>query len=163
MTTRLFRQRARRVIDARWSALGMLLCALLLAGCGTSRESANTYTRANTAADETSAAQTLKTISAAQMSFFAGHGEYGSFEDLTSSGLLDNRFAGHTPQVGGYVFTIKLAPSSGSDPAMYAAYADPKTPASGATAARHLYMDSTSSVIHANASQPATATDPAFP
>lgn len=173
MTTRLFRQPARRMIDARTgsrvsylSTRVLLLCVLFLAGCGTSRESVNSYTRTNTAADEASAAQTLKTIAAAQMSFFAGHGEYGSFEDLTSGGLLDNRFAGHTPEVGGYVYTIKLAPSSGSEPAMFAVYADPKTNASGGaapSAARHLYMDSTSGVIHANASQQAQASDPAFP
>jgi hypothetical protein len=173
MTTRLFRQRVRRMIDARTlarfsylSTLVLLLCVLFLTGCGTSRESVNSYTRTSTAADEAGAAQTLRTISAAQMSFFAGHGEYGSFEDLTGGGLLDNRFAGHTPEVGGYVYTIKLAPSSGGEPSMFAAYADPKASASGGaapSAARHLYMDSTNSVIHANPSQQAKASDPAFP
>jgi hypothetical protein len=164
MTIRLSRRRA-RALAVVLTALISLLCVLLMTGCGTSRESGNSYKQTTTAVDETGAVQTLRTISTAQASFAVGHGgEYGSFEDLTGSGLLDKRFAAHTPEVGGYVFTIKLAPASGDQASMYAAYADPKTPASGVqTNGRHLYMDSTSSIIHANNSQQASASDPAFP
>jgi hypothetical protein len=163
MTTRLFSRHARRAASGP-GALISLLCVLLLTGCGTSRESTNSYKQSVSAVDETGAAQTLKTIAAAEMSFIAGHGEYGSFEDLTAGGQLDSRFAGRPPEMSGYVYTIKLRPSSNGEAPMYAAYADPKTPASGVqTTGRHLYIDSTSSVIHANSSQQAAASDPAFP
>lgn len=146
-------------------ALVSLLCVLLMLGCGTSRESANSYTRTVTAVDENGAVQTLRAISTAQASYAVSNGgEYGMFEDLTGKGLLDKRFASHTPEVGGYIYTIKLAPGSGNQAPMYAVYADPKAPASGVqTGGRHLYLDSTSGVIHANTSQQATASDPSFP
>jgi hypothetical protein len=137
----------------------------MLIACGTGTNSANTYTKSVTAVDESGVARTLKTISTAQATFAISHsGEYGSFEDLTGSALLDERFSGHTPETGGYVYTMRLSPSSGGQAAMYAVNADPKTPASGIqTAGRHFYLDSTSAVIHANSSQPASASDPAFP
>ncbi len=143
------------------SALGMVFAS----GCGTSRESVNSYQQTTTAIDENGAARALGVIAKAQTQFsITNGGEYGMFEDLTKAGLLDSRFAGHTPELGGYVYTIKLAPASGGQAAMFAVFADPKTPTSGVqTNARHLYMDSTSGVIHANAAQQASANDPAFP
>jgi hypothetical protein len=92
-----------------------------------------------TAVDESGAARTLKTIQTAQATFAVSHGgEYGSFADLTGSALLDERFAGQRPEMGGYVYTMRLLPSSGGQAPMYA-------------------------VIHANSSQPASASDPSFP
>lgn len=171
MNIRLPFRRDRAIIFVLRAAL-LSLCALLIAGCGTGPGAANTYTKSVTAADEASAAQTLKTIAGAQASYFASHGEYGSFKDLTGSGMLDSRFNGSPPEMNGYVFTIKLLPSAGGtippsssgNEAKYSVSADPKTPASGIqTAGRHFYLDSTSSVIHVNSTQSASATDPAFP
>jgi hypothetical protein len=156
--------RLKRVNAVVLSLLVSVLCALLMVGCGTSRESTNSYTQTVTAVDESGAARTLRLIATAQMQYSIAHGgEYGMFEDLTGGSLLDSRFRGHTPEVGGYVYTMKLAPASGGQAAMYAVFADPKTPASGVqTSGRHLYMDSTSNVIHASPTQTATANDPAF-
>jgi hypothetical protein len=161
----LIRLNGRRARPVLFSTLACVLCALFMAGCGTSREATNSYTQTVTAVDENGAARTLKAIASAEATYSITHSnEFGSFEDLTSGGLLDNRFAGHTPELAGFVYTIKLAPASGDQAAMYAVYADPKTPASGIqTAGRHLYLDSTNGVIHANKSQQASASDPAFP
>ncbi|MDX6693750.1 MAG: hypothetical protein QOF02_1353 [Blastocatellia bacterium] len=164
MNSRFLRRRA----SLRRAVLSALICApclLFMSGCGTSRESANSYTQSVTAVDENGAVRTLGVISKAQLQYsITNGGEYGMFEDLTRSGLLDSRFAGHTPELGGYVYTIKLAPASGGEAAKFVVYADPKTPASGIqTKGRHLYVDSTNSVVHANATQQASASDPAFP
>ncbi|HEY0407010.1 MAG TPA: hypothetical protein VGC89_14855 [Pyrinomonadaceae bacterium] len=164
MNSRFSRRRASVRLVAL-SALVSALYALFMSGCGTSRESTNAYTQTTTAVDENGAVRTLGVISKAQLQYsITNGGEYGMFEDLARSGLLDSRFAGHTPEMAGYVYTIKLAPASGGQAAMFAVFADPKTPISGVqTKGRHLYMDSTSNVIHANASQQASASDPAFP
>lgn len=163
MNIRLSRQR-NDATALLFSAFISLLCMFFMVGCGTSRESANSYTQTVTAVDENGAARTLKLISTAQLSYsVSNEGQYGSFEDLTKAALLDNRFAGQTPEVGGYVYTIKLSPGLGGAASTYVVYADPKTPASGIqTNGRHLFMDSTSDVIHANKSQQASARDPAF-
>ena len=139
----------------------MLLSASLLSGCGTTRKETEAYQKSVTAVDENGAIRTLRLIMTAQTSFSATHGgEYGSFEDLSSSGSLDGRFNSHSPEQGGYVFTMKLAPASGSEGPMFAVYADPKTPTSGIqTNGRHFFMD-TSGVIHVNNSQTASASDP---
>lgn len=160
----LFCWRPKRANVVVLSVLISLPCALFLVGCGTSRESANSYTQTATAVDESGAARTLRLIATAQTQFAVSHGgEYGMFEELSGSSLLDSRFKGDSPVVGGYVYTIKLRPASGADAAMYAVFADPEKPASGVqTNARHLYMDSTSNVIHANQTQTASATDPAI-
>ncbi|HEV7903886.1 MAG TPA: hypothetical protein VGO96_08605 [Pyrinomonadaceae bacterium] len=137
----------------------MLLCALLTSGCGTSRKETEAYQKSVTAVDEGGAIRTLRLITTAQASFVATHGEYGSFEDLSSGGMLDGRFASHQPEQGGYVFTMRLSPSSGSEGPKFAVNADPKTPASGIqTNGRHFYLDA-SGTIHVNSSQPATESD----
>ena len=147
------------------SALVSALCLLSLSGCGTSRESANSYTQATSAVDEAGAVRALGVISKAELQYsITNGGEYGTFENLTRSGLLDSRFAGSAPELSGYVYTLKLAPAAGGQAATFAVYADPKTPASGVQAkGRHLYLDSTNNVVHANAAQQASASDPAFP
>jgi hypothetical protein len=86
------------------------------------------------------------------------------FEDLTGGGLLDKRFAGHTPELGGYVYTIKLAPGASDRTPMFAVFADPKTPTGGAQATgRHFYLDSMTNNIHVNGAQQAAASDPTYP
>jgi hypothetical protein len=157
--------RRKRLSTVVLGAFVSALCVLLMTSCGTSRESTNSYTKTVTAADEGGAVRALGVISKAQLQYsITNGGEYGMFEDLTRSGLLDSRFTGHTPEVGGYVYTMKLAPASGGQAAMFAVFADPKTPTSGVqTNGRHLYVDSTSNVVHSNASQQGSASDPAFP
>jgi hypothetical protein len=87
--------------------------------------------------------------------------EYGSLSDLVKDNYLDQRFAGAVPVVEGYAFTLKLRPKSGGEAAAFSINADPKQEDATSTGgARHLYMDSSSNVIRANAQQPATASDP---
>jgi uncharacterized protein YceK len=139
----------------------MLLAVLWLSGCGTTRKETEAYQKSVTAVDENGAIRTLRLIASAQASYAAtNNGEYGTFEDLTSRGMLDQRFASHTPELGGYVFTIRIAPASGEQGAMFAVNADPKTPASGIqTNGRHFYLDA-GGVIHANNSRTASESDP---
>lgn len=165
MKIRLSLRDVHRAVATKLSVALSMLCVLLLAGCVAPPGNANTYTSSVSAVDESGAAQTLKVIAGAQAMYSVSNGgEYGSFEQLSSGGMLDKRFAKSPPEMNGYVYTMKLTAASGATPPAYAVNADPKTPASGIqTAGRHLYLDSTSGVIHSNNTQPATANDPAFP
>lgn len=90
----------------------------------------------------------------------AGDGSYGTFEQLVGGQFLDQRFKGSAPVVNGYVFTLKLTPKAGEQAPAYSVNADPQASSGPNSGGRHFYMDSSASVIRANASQPATASDP---
>ena len=109
-------------------------------------------------ADETAVIASLHSISQAENAYrLTSNDEYGTLEQLVNSGYLDQRFNSAQP-VANYILTVQLTPRSSSSPAsFYSVHADPQ--ASGERAGRHYYIDSTSSVIHVNATQPATATD----
>lgn len=114
-------------------------------------------------ANEAAAIKTLRTIAEQQMLYYNSHQRttFGTFEEMLKEGLLDTRFAGGTPVVEGYVFTMRVIPKSTSTPAGYSANADPQvTEGVGATGKNHFYLDSNSNTIHVNASQQATLTDP---
>jgi hypothetical protein len=112
-------------------------------------------------ADEASAILALRAISTTQRNFsISNDGNYGTFEQLVAAGL-DERFKGDKPKVSGYVWTMNVtAKTQGAPEGSYSVNADPA--GSGSQAGRHLYMDSSSGIIHINASQPATAGDPAL-
>ncbi|MDT5120868.1 MAG: hypothetical protein QOC96_350 [Acidobacteriota bacterium] len=146
--------------------LALVAVALFASACGKKADnSANEtgpYRKSLNVADQAAAIRSLQTIYGAQTQYMLSHGEdYGTFEQLAQDNYLDQRFKSTAPVVEGYVFTIKLTPKSGSSSAMYTINADPKedNPAN-ATGARHLYMDATSNVIHANATRTATVNDP---
>ena len=104
-------------------------------------------------AGDTTAIMALKTISTTQQTYAASNdGTYASFQQLCETGYLDSRFNSTNPQVGGYVFSMNVGDKS------FSCNADP-APGRGKSL-RHLYIDSTSDEIHANPTQPATATDP---
>ena len=74
--------------------------------------------------------------------------------------LLDARFSGDTPVVEGYVFTMKVISKSTTEQGGFAVNADPQiSQGADATGRNHFYRDA-DNMIHANASQPASATDP---
>ena len=102
--------------------------------------------------DETSAIATLQTIAAAQRSYFASTGEYGSFQQLSSGDFLDSRFNSDKPEVQNYVFSMDVSAQK------FSCNADPLKVAG--QAGRHLYTDSESAAVHVNPDQPATASDP---
>lgn len=104
-------------------------------------------------ADEMSAIAALKTISTAQQAYAVSNGgAYGTFQQLCEGGYLDERFNSSTPQINDYVLSMEVSGNS------YRLNADPAR--AGDQAGRHLYLDSTSPLIRANPTQPATAKDP---
>jgi hypothetical protein len=147
---------------ANWTKrLGGVLAAvagaILLASCstGNSSQGLGVYPKAMGAADEGSTIQTLRTIATAEGQLKATRGVYGNFETLTQSGYLDQRFAGPTPNLRGYRFTI-----SATD-AEFAVNADPQTTETQpTTGSRHFYLDSSDNAVHANPTQPASKNDP---
>ena len=109
--------------------------------------------------NEAGAITALSTIAKAQQVYaLSNDGNYGSLEQLTEGGYLDARFKSSEDAVKEYVLTMTTEPSAPGKIASFSCTADPKNP--GATAGRHFYIDSTSPLIHVNATQPATATDP---
>ncbi|MGH9967362.1 MAG: prepilin-type N-terminal cleavage/methylation domain-containing protein [Pyrinomonadaceae bacterium] len=115
------------------------------------------------AANEAAAIKTLRTIAEQQMLYYNSHqrSTYGTFDEMLKENLLDTRFAGSTPVVDGYVYTMRVIPKSTAQQASYAVNADPQvTEGVGATGRNHFYMDADTNTIHVNDSQPATATDP---
>ena len=116
-------------------------------------------------ANEAAAIKTLRTVAEQQMLYYNTHQRttFGGFDEMLKEGLLDNRFAGTTPVVEGYVFTMRVIPRSTAQQAGYALNADPQvTEGVGATGKNHYYLDSDSNTIHVNDSQPATASDPSI-
>ena len=114
-------------------------------------------------ANEAAAVKTLRTIAEQQMLYYNGHqrSTFGTFDQMLKDDGLDSRFAGNTPVVEGYVFTMKVIPKSTTQQPSYTINADPQqTEGVGATGKNHYYLDSNTNTIHVNADQPATATDP---
>jgi len=114
-------------------------------------------------ANEAAAVKTLRTISEQQMLYYNGHNRstFGTFDQMLKDGMLDSRFAGSTPVVEGYVFSLKVIPKSTTQPASYTINADPQqSEGVGATGKNHFYLDSNSSTIHVNIDQPASGSDP---
>ena len=164
--------------DVQRKSVGVVACVLLglaitllASACGQSADNSGAENSSGqtgglkkslNVANEAAAIRTLQTIFRAETQYMLSHAEeYGTFDQLKQDRYLDQRFAGTAPVVEGYAFTIQLTPKSGSGAAAYSINADPKQEdASSTGGARHLYMDSSSNVIHANAQQPATANDP---
>src|SRR6267378_1085666 len=137
--------------------LGCLLGMLLLASCssGGSNEGLGVYPKAMGAADEGSAIQTLRTIATAEGQLKATRGSYGDFEALTQGGYLDQRFAGRTPNMRGYRFTISATEAE------FTVNADPETTEKQpTTGVRHFYLDGSDNAVHANPTQAASKSDP---
>jgi len=118
---------------------------------------------ATKAANEAAAVRTLRSIAEQQMLYYNTHqrSAFGTFDEMIKDNLLDSRFAGSTPIVDGYVYTMKVITRSTNQQAGYAINADPQV-AEGvsATGTNHFYMDSDANTIRVNRSQPAAITDP---
>ena len=115
------------------------------------------------AANEAAAVKTLRTVAEQQMLYYNSHQRttFGTFDEMLKENLLDTRFAGTTPVVDGYVYTMKVIPKSTTQQAGYSINSDPQvTEGVGATGKNHFYLDADTNTIHVNASQPASATDP---
>jgi type II secretory pathway pseudopilin PulG len=115
------------------------------------------------AANEAAAIKSLRSIAEQQMLYYNAHNRstFGTFEEMLKDGMLDERYAGGTPVVEGYIFTMKVIPKSPTTQAGYQVNADPQvTEGVGATGRNHYYLDSNSNTIHVNGTQQATITDP---
>jgi hypothetical protein len=152
------RLKIKRLGAARSQSLFILF--LLFASCGGSSNSSDglgVYPKAVGAADEASAIQSLRTIASAQTQLKATSGAYGTLDALTRAGMLDQRFAGTTPNLKGYKFTMSVTDSG------YSINADPQTTETQpTTGSRHFYLDSSDSSIHVNTTQAASKNDPAL-
>jgi hypothetical protein len=112
-------------------------------------------------ADETAAVAALHSIAVAQQTYsISNNGNYGTLQQLRDAGFLDVRFDKADGGVKDYALTVNTKPQSGGEPASFSCNADPTN--SGPQAGRHLYIDSTSTVVHVNPTQPATAADPNY-
>lgn len=136
---------------------GLLICAFFLFACssGNSSEGLGVYPKAMGAADEGSTIQALRTIATAQGQLKGTRGSYGDFAALVQAGFLDQRFAGNTPNLRGYRFTMTATDSE------FSVNADPQTTETQpTTGSRHFYLDSSENAVHANPKQPASKSDP---
>ena len=132
---------------------------LLLAACSgsSSSEGVNALPKSIAAADETSAIQTLRTISSAQTQAKVTRGSYADFAALAQAGFLDDRFATSTPVLRGYQFTMKVSDTE------FSVNADPQTTETQPnTRSRHLYLDSNDNAIHVNPTATASKSDPSL-
>jgi type IV pilus assembly protein PilE len=112
--------------------------------------------------NETAAIQTLDNLRKIQADYAIGHrGSYGTFADLIKEGSLDERFAGDTPVVSGFVYTMKVTPKTTAQPSGYTVNADPQVGEGiNATGRRHFYYDPSLSTVRENPDQPASPSDP---
>ena len=142
-------------------SLLLLVCALLLTSCASGNSNSpdrlSALPKAVGAADETSTIQSLRTIATAEAQLRASSGSYGDFDRLVQAGFLDERFAGASPNLKGYRFTLTTSESE------FAINADPQTTETQpTTGSRHFYLDSSDNTVHVNLKQPASKSDPAL-
>ena len=105
--------------------------------------------------NEAAAVQHLNTISIGQVQYYTENATYATFDQLIDKGFLDQRFAGSSPIVDGYVYVLRLKTARGERPS-FTLSADPQSSASGI---RHFFVDDKSSTIRSNPNQPANADD----
>src|SRR5947209_76306 len=94
--------------------------------------------------NEAAAIKTLRTIAEQQMLYYNSHQRttFGTFDEMLKENLLDTRFAGTTPVVDGYLYTMKVIPKSTTQQAGYSINSDPQvTEGVGATGKNHFYLD----------------------
>ncbi len=114
-------------------------------------------------ANEAAAIKTLRTVAEQQMLYYNSHQRttFGTLDEMLKENMLDTRFAGTTPVVDGYVYTMRVIPKSTTAQAGYALNADPQVSEGvSATGKNHFYLDSDTNTIHVNSSQAASVSDP---
>jgi hypothetical protein len=112
-------------------------------------------------ANQATAIAKLNTIATEERVYLKEHGSYANFDQLMAEGALDKRFAGASPVVAGYIYTLKVTPRTGGTPPSFAANADPQQGESfNASGRGHYYVDSTGTFIRHSEDRPATADDP---
>ena len=109
-------------------------------------------------ADEVTAIALIRTISMAERTYsLSNDGQYATLQQLVTAGFIDAKYAGDKP-LRDYVITLTVTPkAAGAVEGSYSCNLDPDKV--GEHVGRHLYVDSTTSGIHVNDTQPATASD----
>ena len=113
--------------------------------------------------NEAAAITHLQRISTAQVTYFntKNRAGYGTFDQLSSGGYLDKRFAGDAPLVDGYIFRMALTAKSGNQPPGYGVNADPQKPTGlTATGSRFFYIGSDVGTPTSNGEKAAGPEDP---
>ena len=62
--------------------------------------------RSRQAANESGAVSNIRAINTSQVTYVSTNGNFGSFPNLSSAGLLDSRFSADGNIVGGYAYTM---------------------------------------------------------
>ncbi len=100
--------------------------------------------------NETTAITQITTIRTLQNQYASRHqGRFApNFDELIKSASLDAKFAGESPVVNGYIYTMSVQESSGTQPAFYSIKANPQVPQGiQATGTRYFYFDSSLGAI----------------
>lgn len=100
--------------------------------------------------NETTAIQSISTIRILQSQYASKHqGRFApNFDELIKSVQLDDKFAGESPVVNGYIFVMTVQEPSGSQPAFYSIKANPQVSEGiTATGTRWFYFDSSLGTI----------------
>jgi len=137
-----------------------LTAVLLFVGCGAlaCQQYSQGLEKSVARADEVGAISALHTVVLAERNYsLSNSGAYATFQELVKTGALDQRFDSETPRLNGYLLLMTVTKGAGTVPDSFTLSADPETPAT--KPGRHFFVDS-QGMIHANPSQPATATDP---
>ena len=128
-----------------------LIAVLLTSGNAGCQSYTTRLQKSEARADETSVISALRTVALAQQAHaLTNQGNYATFSQLTEGGYLDSRFSSEAPEVHGYVLSMTVGDKT------FTCNADPT---SGDLKGRHFYVDSTSTLIRVNATQPASAGD----
>jgi prepilin-type N-terminal cleavage/methylation domain-containing protein len=116
--------------------------------------------------NEASAATTIQTIRTCQASYAGkNNGKFANFSTLVQQGCLDGeKFAGETPVISGYTFTMTIEEGSGTKAAKFSLNVDPQdSEGIDATGNRHFYFDSTLGAVKVtDENRPAKADDPSM-
>jgi prepilin-type N-terminal cleavage/methylation domain-containing protein len=112
--------------------------------------------------NETAAITHLQRLSTAQVTYFNTHNRssYGTFDQLSSGGYVDKRFAGDTPLVDGYIFRLALTAKSGNQPSAYAVNGDPQRPTGITATGNRFFYISSDTGLTTNGEKPAGPDDP---
>ena len=136
-------------------SISLLLGCLIFAGCQKHTEALETGVAG---ADETSAIGALRAILLAERTYsLSNSGEFGTLQQLVDGGFLDSRFSGRPAR--DYIITLNVVAKEGGAPeGSFSCNADPDPTLQ--RMGRHFFINSTSTTIHVNNSQPATESDP---
>ena len=111
--------------------------------------------------NEAAAATTMDRLRTYQAQYASKNkGKFAKFQQLIDSGVIDQQFAGETPVVNGYKFTIEVTDPTPAAPASYKIWGEPIQPTGvTATGTRFFFTSSALGTIKAKEGQRATEQD----